>query len=116
VGLASARAAGPAGALAGSSAVVVLASARLIESAVGLAGPVIVASVLADGVSGAIARWLPRAPAASVSALGAALFPAKALLGLGAVLAGLGVLDAALARAFPGWLDLAERALAPWRA
>jgi type III secretory pathway component EscT len=106
-----APAAGPTRALAGVSAVVVLASARLIESAVGLAAPVIVASLLADGAVGAIARLLPRAPAASASAL----IPAKALLSLGAVLAGLGVLDAALARGFPGWLDLAERALTSWR-
>jgi hypothetical protein len=41
--------------------------------------------------------------------------PAKALLGLGMVLVGLGAVDAAWTVGFPGFLALVERAFAIWR-
>jgi flagellar biosynthesis protein FliR len=82
---------------------VVVASARLVEAAIGLAAPVIVALLLADLAIAAMARLTPAVP------IHFAVMPLRALLGVGVVLLGLGALDAALAAAMAGWLGLAER-------
>jgi flagellar biosynthetic protein FliR len=93
----------------GAAAVVTLASARLIEAALGLAAPVIVALWLADLALGAVARLAPRLP------LHVAALPGRALLGAGVLLLGLGSLDAALAGGLAGWMQLVERAFAVWK-
>jgi type III secretion protein SpaR/YscT/HrcT len=84
--------------------------AKLMESAVGLAAPVLVAAWLADVVLGMVGRAAPQIPLYFVA------MPAKALLGLGLVLLGLGALDGALVAGFPAWTGLFERAFATWRA
>jgi flagellar biosynthetic protein FliR len=89
-------------------ALVITASATLIESAVGLAAPVLVALLLADLALGAVARLTPAVPVYF------AAMPLKALLGVGMVLLGLGALDSALVAGFPVWIRLAERAAALW--
>jgi flagellar biosynthetic protein FliR len=91
------------------SALVALASARLIESALGLAAPVVVALWLTDVALGLVARLAPQLPVYFVG------LPLKGLLGVAMVLLGLGVLEATLAAGFAGWLDLARRAVASWR-
>lgn len=83
---------------------VIVASAKLIESAVGLAAPAVVALLLADVALGALGRAVPQIPLYFVG------MPAKALLGVGAVLAGLATLDSALTVGFRGFLVLLERA------
>ena len=88
--------------------VVVIASTRLIESAIGLAAPVIVALLLADLAVASVARLIPAVPIYFVS------MPLRALLGVGVVLLGLGAVDAALTSSFAGWLALAERAFSAW--
>ena len=97
-----------AGGLGGAAELILAASAKLIESAVGLAAPVMVALVLADLALGAVARILPAAP------LYFAAMPLKALLGIGIVLLGLGAFDAALTAGFPAWIRWAERGFALW--
>jgi flagellar biosynthetic protein FliR len=81
---------------------IVTASGRLIESAVGLAAPAIVALLLADLALGAVARLTPAVP------IHFAALPLRALLGVGVVLLGLAALDAALIAGLPGWIALAE--------
>jgi type III secretion protein SpaR/YscT/HrcT len=88
---------------------VVACVAKLLESAVGLAAPVLVAMWLGDAALGILARVAPQLP------IGLAAVPAKALLGLGLVLLGLGAVDAALAAGLPGWAALWQRAFAVWR-
>jgi len=83
---------------------VVVASAKLIEAAVGLAAPALVALLLADLVLGALGRAIPQIPLYFVG------MPAKALLGVGAILAGLATLDSALSVGFRSFLGLLERA------
>jgi flagellar biosynthetic protein FliR len=78
----------------------IVASGRLIEAAVGLAAPALVALLLADLILGMVGRAVPRLPVYSVG------MPLKALLGVGAVLAGLGGLDVALQDGFRGFLGL----------
>jgi len=85
--------------------VVTLASARLIESAVALAAPVIVALWLTDLTLGLVARAAPQIP---VYFLG---LPLKGLLAVGVVLAGLAGLEAALARGLPGWMSVLARTI-----
>jgi len=101
--------AGPAGAsVAGVQAqlqLVLVASAKLIESALGLAAPVIVALLLADVAMGVVGRVTPALP------VHFAALPLKAVLGVGVVLLGLGALDAALVAGWPAWTALAERGL-----
>jgi len=103
----------PAGAMFGgarAAALLVIACvAKLLESAVGLAAPVLVAMWLGDAALGALARVAPQLP------LGLAAVPAKALLGLGLILLGLGAVDTALADGLPGWAALWQRAFAAWR-
>ena len=83
---------------------VIVASAKLIEAAIGLAAPALVALLLADLALGALGRALPQIPLYFVG------MPAKALLGVGAGLAGLATLDSALTVGFRGFLVLLERA------
>jgi flagellar biosynthesis protein FliR len=83
---------------------VIVASAKLIEAAVGLAAPAVVALLLADVALGALGRAVPQIPLYFVG------MPAKALLGVCAVLAGLATLDSALTVGFRGFLVLLERA------
>jgi type III secretory pathway component EscT len=85
------------------------ASAQMLEAALGLAAPALVALVLSDLALGALGRALPRLPVYFVG------MPAKALLGVGAVLVGLGTLDATLVAGFRGWTALLEQAVAAWR-
>lgn len=84
---------------------VLSASAKLIESAIGLAAPVIVALLLADVALGFVGRITPAAPIYFVA------MPLKALLGVGVVLLGLGALEAALVAGMPAWMRLAEQGL-----
>jgi len=83
---------------------VIAASSKLIESAVGLAAPVLVAVLLADLTLGVLGRVAPQVELYFVG------MPAKALLGVAAVLAGLATLDAALTAGFRGFWILLERA------
>lgn len=87
---------------------VVACVGKLIASAVGLAAPVLVGTWLADVALGLIARAVPQIP------LRLAAAPARALLGLGAVLLAVGSLDAALGAGFAGWVTVWQRAIAVW--
>jgi flagellar biosynthesis protein FliR len=87
------------------AAAVVLASAKLIESALGLSAPVLVSLVLADLLVGAIGRAAPQMP---IQSLGV---PLKALLGVGVVLLSLGGIEVALRGSLAGFLTLARAAL-----
>jgi flagellar biosynthetic protein FliR len=89
--------------------VVILASGKLIEAAVGLAAPVMVALVLVDVAFGIIARVVPRLPLPVVAV------PTRALLGLAVVLLGLGSLDLALQQGWRGFLGLLAAAFDPGR-
>jgi type III secretory pathway component EscT len=82
---------------------------KLLESAVGLAAPVVVAMWLADAALGVVGRVAPQV------SLGFAAMPAKALLGLGVVLLSIGAVDGALVAGFPAWLGVVERAFGVWR-
>ena len=84
--------------------VVIAASGKLIESAVALAAPALIALLLADLVLGALGRAVPQIPLYFVG------MPAKALLGVGAILVGLATLDGALTAGFRGFMGLLERA------
>jgi len=72
------------------AAAVLVASAKLIEAALGLCAPVLVALVLADLVLGVIGRAIQQLP---IHVLGN---PLKTLLGIGVLLLGLGGIRAAL--------------------
>lgn len=96
-------------ALRSAAGLVVQATAMLLETAVALAAPVLVASWIADVAFGVVGRAAPQIP------LYFAAMPAKALLGLGVVLVGVGAVDAALTAGFPAWMGLVERAFAAWR-
>jgi flagellar biosynthesis protein FliR len=91
------------------AALVTTATGKLLESAIGLAAPVLVASWLADATLGVVGRAAPQIP------LYFAAMPAKALLGLGVVLLGLGAVDALFVAGFPAWTAVFERAFAVWR-
>jgi len=88
--------------------VVVTASAKLLEVALALAAPVVVALWLTDLALGMIARVAPQVPVYFVG------LPAKGLLAVGVVLVGLGALDHALAADAGTWLTLVRRVLAAW--
>lgn len=88
---------------------VLAASAQMLEAAVGLAAPALVALLLADLVLGLIGRAAPQLPLYFVG------MPLKALLGVGAVLVAIATLDTALVAGFRGWLDLLGRAITVWR-
>jgi type III secretion protein T len=104
IGVAPARAA-----VRSAAELVMLATGRLVESAVVLAAPVLVAMVLADVALGIVGRMVPQIP------LHLAALPAKALLVLGLVLVGLGALDAAWTTGLPAWMALVDRAFLLWR-
>jgi flagellar biosynthetic protein FliR len=91
------------GTLRAAASVVVVSSGRLLEAAVALAAPAIVALWLTDLALGMIARVAPQVPVYFVG------LPAKGLLAVGVVLLGLGALDGALAGQLPGWLELGRR-------
>lgn len=91
------RLAGSPGAMA---TVAMVSSAKLIESAVGLCAPAVVALLLADILLGIVGRAVPQIPLYFVG------MPLKALLGVGAVLFGLAGLDTALQFGFRGFFDL----------
>jgi len=93
---------------ASSLAFVLWAVAGLLEAALGLAAPVIVAGLVADVVLGSIARLVPQVP---VYFLG---LPLKALAGVGLVLVSLGVLLGALEALFKGWPQLWDLVLGAW--
>jgi len=80
--------------------VVTAASAKLIESAIGLCAPVVVALLIADILLGMVGRAVPQIPIYFVG------MPLKALLGVGAVLLGVAGLDTALHAGFRGFFDL----------
>jgi type III secretory pathway component EscT len=82
----------------------------LLESAVAFAAPVLVALWVADIALGMLGRAVPGIPVYF------AAMPAKAFLGMGMVLVGLGAVDAAWTAGFPAWIALVERAFAAWRA
>jgi type III secretion protein SpaR/YscT/HrcT len=88
---------------------VLVASAQMLEAAVGLAAPALVALLLADLALGMIGRAAPQIPLYFVG------MPLKALLGVGAALIGLATLDTALVAGFRGWPALIEKAVAAWR-
>jgi len=100
----------PPATLRAAASVVVVSSARLLEAAVALAAPVIVALWLTDLALGMVARVAPQVPVYFVG------LPAKGLLAVGVVLLGLGALDHALAAELPGWLELGRRWLAAFTA
>jgi flagellar biosynthetic protein FliR len=77
-----------------------VAAAKLIEAAVGLAAPAMVALMLTDIVLGVIGRAVPRL---GIHGAGTTL---KALVGLGVVLVGLGGMDLAMRRGFLGFFEL----------
>ena len=85
--------------------VAIAASAKLIESAIGLCAPAVVALLLADILLGIAGRAVPQIPLYFVG------MPLKALVGVGAVLLGLAGLDVALRSGFQGFFDLLEAAL-----
>jgi flagellar biosynthetic protein FliR len=89
--------------------VVTLASARLIESALALAAPVIVALWLTDLTLGFVARAAPQIPVYFVG------LPLKGLLAVGVVLAGLAALETAMSRGLASWMTLLERVMNAWR-
>jgi flagellar biosynthetic protein FliR len=80
--------------------VAIAASAKLIEAAIGLCAPAVVALLLADILLGIVGRAVPQIPLYFVA------MPLKALLGVGAVLLGLASLDAALQSGFRGFFNL----------
>lgn len=95
--------------LEGATAVVVLASVRLLEAAVALAAPALVAMLLTDIALGIVGRAAPQIPIHFVG------MPLKALLGVGVVLVALGGLHAALVDGFRAWGPLLGRAVTVWR-
>jgi type III secretion protein SpaR/YscT/HrcT len=95
--------------LAGAARLAMLSSAQLLQSALALAAPAVVAMFLADIVLGAIARMAPQIPVYFVG------MPLKALAGVGIVLISLGTIQTALIGGFSGWMVVVERAFAIWR-
>jgi flagellar biosynthesis protein FliR len=87
---------------------IVATVAKLFESAIALAAPVIVALWIADVALGVVGRAAPQIP------IYFAAMPAKALLGLGVVLVGIGAVDAAWVAGLPAWMALVERAFSAW--
>jgi len=85
--------------------VAIAASAKLLEAAIGLSAPVIVALLLTDVLLGIMGRAVPQIP------LGFVGMPLKALVGVGAVLLGLGSLDMAVQSGFRGFFELLDAAL-----
>lgn len=97
------------GGLRPAAALVTASVGKLMESAIGLAAPVLVALWLVDAAFGLLGRAAPQLPVYF------AAMPAKALLGLGVALVGLGAVDAAFVGGFPTWVATFERAFGAWR-
>jgi flagellar biosynthetic protein FliR len=95
--------------LGGVVALAISASAKMLEAAVGLAAPALVALLLADLVLGMIGRAAPQIPLYFVG------LPLKALLGVGAILVAIAALDTALVAGFRGWMGLLGQAVEVWR-
>jgi len=93
----------------GAALLVTATTGKLVESAVGLAAPVLVALWVADVALGVVGRAAPQIP------IYFAAMPAKALLGLGVILVGIGAVDAAWTAGFPAWSALVERAFMVWK-
>ena len=85
------------------------ASAQMLEAALGLAAPAVVALLLADLAMGAIGQAAPQIPLYFVA------MPLKALIGVGAMLIALGALDSAMTAGFGSWAVLLDRAVRAWR-
>jgi type III secretory pathway component EscT len=86
---------------------VIVASAKLIEAAIGLAAPALVALLFAELALGAIGRAVPGIPSYFVG------MPLRALLGVGVVLLVLGGLDAAIQSGFREFFALLGAAFRP---
>ncbi len=97
------------GGLTGAVELVVVATARILQSSVGLAAPGLVSLFLADLVLGALARLAPQIPVYFTG------MPLKALAGVGIVLLGLGGLQAALTEELRVWASTLVRAIAVWQ-
>jgi len=97
------------GGLRAAVALVTAAVAKLMEAALGLAAPVLVAALLADATLGLVARAAPQIP------IYFAAMPAKALLGLGVSLVGVGAIEAVFAGGFHAWAAMFDQAVAAWR-
>jgi type III secretion protein SpaR/YscT/HrcT len=95
--------------LAQAAGLALAASGQMLEAALGLAAPALVALLLADLALGAIGRAAPQIPLYFVG------MPLKALLGVGAVLVAVGALDQTLTAGLQGWAGLLARAVAVWR-
>jgi flagellar biosynthetic protein FliR len=78
----------------------IIASGKLIETAIGLCAPVVVALLLADIVLGVLGRAAPQIPLYFVG------MPLKALLGVGAVLVGLAALDVTMQHTLQEFLGI----------
>jgi flagellar biosynthetic protein FliR len=91
------------------AALAIAASGQMLEAALGLVAPALVALLLADLALGAVARAAPQIPVYFVG------MPLKALLGVGALLVSVGALQQALGEGFRGWPALLARAVAVWR-
>lgn len=102
-------AASTAGTLRSAAGLVTTSVGKLLESAVGLAAPVVVAMWLADAALGVVGRVAPQV------ALSFAAMPAKALLGMAVALLGIGAVDGAFVAGFPAWIGILERAFGIWR-
>jgi len=83
---------------------VIVASGKLIEAALGLSAPVVVALMVADLVIGFVGRAVPQFAAQ------AAGVPLRAMLGIGVLLLGLGTLQAAMQGSLADFLHLMRSA------
>jgi flagellar biosynthesis protein FliR len=95
--------------MSGLGALVIMASGRILETALALAAPAVVALLLADLLLGAVCRIAPQVPVYFVG------MPLKALAGVGIVLVALGGIEAALVTALRGWVSLLDAGVALWR-
>jgi type III secretion protein SpaR/YscT/HrcT len=102
LGLSSAPAAG------GLVTLVIVASARALEAAVGLAAPILVAALVADVALGLIARAAPQVPVYFVG------LPAKALGGVGVLLLAMGFVKASLEGLISVFAALVENVVDLW--
>lgn len=93
----------------GAAVLVVATTAQLLEAAIGLAAPVLVALWVTDVALGVVGRAAPQIP------LYFAAMPAKALLGLGLVLMAIGGVQAAWTSGFSAWTKLLQQAFSIWR-
>ena len=84
---------------------VIAATAKLIEAAVALAAPVLVAMLLADAAVGLLGRAVPDFRVSSVAT------PVRAMLGIGAVLLALGAMHLAMQVGFRALFGLLESGL-----